>query len=108
MPSVYTYHRCATDDPTQARQHSDALNAWLSAHPEYTVRGAYADHGVSGRSAARARPGLSALLDALTREPADQVLIPAVHHLARDPALLHQLRGALHQRGAALLTTTLD
>ena len=104
MPRVYTYTRSATDEPNAQPKHDAALHAWLAKYPDHSLAGAFEDRGVSGLTPPDQRPGFKALLAALSVEPAEIVLVPALEHVSRDrgvPALRLAVLGGAETPEAA-------
>ena len=100
MLRVYTYVRRAQANP---RGEEDPFAAQVAQHPDHTLVGAFDDLGLSGLTAPQDRPGFQALLAAHTREPAEILLIPAVHHLSRDRRTLAARFSWLSRLGLAVL-----
>lgn len=100
MPRIVTYCRSATaEDAARLATASDALTTLIAAHPEHRLVDAGRDLGVAGLGDPLERPGLRALLEGLDREPAEILLLPAIHHLTRDRDRLAPTLAAFAQRG---------
>ena len=104
MPRIVTYCRAASaEDPDRLASLQRQLTAQVAQHPDHTLVGAFDDLGLSGLTAPQDRPGFQALLAAHTREPAEILLIPAVHHLSRDRRTLAARFSWLSRLGLAVL-----
>lgn len=105
MPRIVTYCRVAAQDPARPLDaHELKLRALIARHPQHRHIGAFHDIHCSGLSPALERPGLGALLTSLAANPAEILLVPALHHLTRDARALPGLRAALARHGLLIRT----
>lgn len=106
MPRIVTYCRVATPMPPERIDEIERQLAVLVARlPEHALIGAFHDQGVSGLSLPQERPGFQALLSAQAREPAEILLLPAIHQLTRDGDALPTLLGTLAAQGLGVRTS---
>ena len=106
MPRIVTYCRFATPMPTERIAGIERqLAALVASLPEHALIGAFHDQGVSGLSLPDDRPGFQALLSAQAREPAEILLLPALHHLTRDREVVLDQLATLTTQGLTVRTS---
>ncbi len=105
MSTVVTYFRCATDDPSSLARHQAQLDAWLAAHPEHQLVGAFTDIMCLRSSPLRSRPGFSALLALVEERKVELIVMPASCTLTSDQAERVAIFRQLLEQKATLLST---
>lgn len=105
MPRIVTYCRSATSAPSVTLDDAERQLAELvAALPAHALAGAFRDLGASGAGRPQDRSGFRALLAAQAGEPAEILLLPALHHLTRDRAAVPALVADLGRRGLVIRT----
>lgn len=105
MSRTYTYLRTAIEEATADPNPSALLDAWLARRSDHQIVGSYQDAGVSGLTPPEERLGFQALLSAVAQETGEVVLLlPAMHHLSRQPAVLREVQAHLAGSGVRILT----
>ncbi len=106
MPTVVTYFRSATDDAPSRSRHQAELDAWLAAHPEHQLVGAFADVPCLRSTPLRRRPGFSALLALVEERKVELVVYPDSCVIGSDINERMAIGEWLDARGGALSSTT--
>lgn len=105
MPTVATYLRSATDEPDSLAQHQAQLDAWLAAHPEHQLVGAFTDTACLRSSPLTSRSGFSALLALVAERKVELIAVPASCTISSDLAERAEIVGKLLKQGCTLLST---
>jgi DNA invertase Pin-like site-specific DNA recombinase len=100
MKRAVIYVRVSTDQQTVSNQ-TKALEEWATKADVEIVH-VYADNGVSGSKGRDQRPGLDAMLTAVTRREFDIVLCWSVDRLGRSVQHLVSILQELHGAGVDL------